>query len=71
VYIESDVNAKSDDFWMYFYYYGTTFSAKSVYMRESGKIGSMNKLKTPVQRCQFLDKQRGKNGPAKKRFRKY
>jgi hypothetical protein len=29
----------------------------------------MNELKTPVKRCQFLDKQREKNGPARKRFR--
>jgi len=43
-----------------FYYYDTTFSAKTVYLRESGKIGSLNELKTPVKRCIFLDNQRGK-----------
>jgi hypothetical protein len=54
-----------------FYYYDTTFSAKTVYLRESGKIGSLNELKTPVKICLFLDNQREKNGPSKKRFRKY
>ena len=54
-----------------FYYYDTTFSAKTVYLRESGKIGSLNEMKTLVKRCIFLDNQRGKNGPARKRFRKY
>jgi hypothetical protein len=71
VYIESDVNAKFDVFLDIFYYYETTFSAKTVYLRKSGKIGSLNQLKTPVKRLQFLDNQRGKNGPARKRFRLY
>ena len=31
----------------------------------------MNEQKTPVKRFQFLDNQRGKNGPARKRFRLY
>ena len=31
-----------------FYYYDTTFSAKTVYLTESGKIESTNELKTPV-----------------------
>jgi len=52
-----------------FYYYDTTFSAKTVYLREHGKIVSMNEMKTSVKRCQFLEKQRGKNGPARKTFR--
>ena len=53
-----------------FYYYDITFSAKSVYVRESGKIGSMNELKTPVNRFQILDKQKGKiNGPASTTFK--
>jgi hypothetical protein len=47
-------------FWIFFYY-ETTFSAKTVYLRESGKIGSLHELKTPVKRLQFLDNQRGKN----------
>jgi hypothetical protein len=54
-----------------FYYYDTTFSAKMVYLRELGKIGSLNELKTPVKICLFLGNQRGKNGPASKRFRIY
>jgi len=54
---------------MSFYYYDTTVSAKTVYLREQGKIGTMNELKTSVKRCQFLEKQRGKNGPARKTFR--
>jgi len=45
-YVESDVKAKSYVFLDVFYYYDTTFSAKTVYLRESGKIGSMNELKT-------------------------
>jgi len=69
VYIESDVNENVDVFLDIFYYYETTFSAKTVYLRKSGKIGSLNELKTPVKRFQFLDNQRGKNGPARKRFR--
>ena len=36
-----------------FYYYDTTFSAKAVYMRESGKIGSLNELKTLVKNDNF------------------
>ena len=52
-----------------FYYYNTTFSAKTVYLRKSEKFGSLNELKTPVIRYQFLDNQRGKNRPDKKRFR--
>jgi hypothetical protein len=47
------------------------FSAKTVYLRESGKIGSLSELKTPIKICLFLDNRRGKNGPAKKRFRKH
>jgi len=43
-----------------FYYYDTTFSAKTVYLRESGKIGSINELKISVKRCQFLHEQREK-----------
>ena len=58
-------------FWLLFYYYDTTVSAKIVYLRESGKIGSLNELKTPVKICPFLDNQREKDGPATKRFRKY
>jgi hypothetical protein len=54
-----------------FYYYDTPFSTKTVYLRESGKTGSMNELKTPVKRYQFLDNQRGKNGPLSRRFRIY
>jgi hypothetical protein len=42
------------------YYYDTTSSAKTVYLRESGKIASLNELKTPVKIFQFLDNQRGK-----------
>jgi len=39
-------------------------------VRESGKIGSMNELKTPVNRFQILDKQKGKiNGPASTTFK--
>jgi hypothetical protein len=37
-------------------------------VKESGKLGSTDEMKTPVKRCQFLDKQREKNGPARKRF---
>jgi len=59
-------------FWIFLHYYDdTTFSTKTVYLRKSGKIGSMNEQKTPVKRFQFLDNQRGKNGPARKRFRLY
>ena len=36
-----------------FYYYDTTFSAKAVYMRESGKTGSLNELKTLVKNDNF------------------
>jgi len=43
-----------------FYYYDTTFSAKTVYLRESGKIGSLSELKTLVKICRFLGNQRGK-----------
>ena len=69
-YVESGVNAKFDVFLdVFFYYYDTTFSAKTVSLRESGKIGSLNELKTPVIRYQFLDNQRGINRPDKKRFR--
>jgi len=45
--------------WIFFYYYDTTFSAKTVHLRKSGKIGSLNELNTPVKRFQFLDNQRG------------
>jgi len=55
-----------------FYNYDTTFSAKTVYLRESGKIVSMNELKMAVKICQFLDKQTGGgNGPASTRFSIY
>ena len=54
-----------------FYYYDTIFSAKTVYLKESWKIGSLSELKAPVKICLFLDNQRGKNGPASTRFRKY
>ena len=37
-----------------FYYCDTTFSAKTVYLRESGKIGSLNELKTSVKRSIFF-----------------
>jgi hypothetical protein len=43
-----------------FYYYNTTFSAKTVDLRESWKIGSLSELKTPVKICQILDNQREK-----------
>jgi len=49
-----------------FYYYDTNFSAKTVYLRELGKIGTLNELKTPVKRCQFLDEQREKMGLPRK-----
>jgi hypothetical protein len=52
-----------------FYYYDTIFSSKTVYLKVSGKIGSLSELKTPVKICLFLDNQRGKNGPASSRFR--
>ena len=42
------------------YYYDTTFSAKTVDPRESGKIWSLSEMKAPVKRCQFLDNQREK-----------
>ena len=58
-------------FWIFFYYYDNTFSVKTVYLRKSGKTGSLNELKTPVKRFQFLDNQTRKNGPARKRFRVY
>jgi len=71
VYIESDVNAKLDVFsGCLFYYYDTTFSAKTVYLRELGKFGSLNELKTPVKKCLFLDDDK-KNRPASTRFRIY
>ena len=53
MYIESDVNAKFDVFWIFFYYYDTIFFAKTECLRKSGKIGSQNELKTPVKRFQF------------------
>ena len=53
-------------FWIFFYYYDNTFSVKTVYLRKSGKTGSLNELKTPVKRFQFLDNQTRKNGPARK-----
>ena len=50
-YVESDVNTKFDVFLdVFFHYYDTTFSAKTVCLWESGKIGSLNELKTPVKR---------------------
>jgi len=59
VYVESGVNAKFNIFWTsFFHYYDTTISSKTVYLRESGKTGSLCEVKTPVKRCQFLDKQR-------------
>jgi hypothetical protein len=52
VYVESDVNAKCNVFsGCLFYYYDTTFSAKTVYLRESGKFGSLIELKTPVKKA--------------------
>jgi hypothetical protein len=54
-----------------FYYYDTTFSGRTVYLKESGKIGSMNELETPVKRGLFLDNQRGKTGHVRKRFSVY
>jgi hypothetical protein len=50
--------------WMIFYYYGVTFSAKTVYLREAGRTGSLNELKIQVEKCLFLDNQKGKNGAA-------
>jgi hypothetical protein len=59
VYVESDVNAKCDVFsGCLFYYYDTTFSSKTVYLRKSGKFGSLSELKTPVTRCLFLDRKK-------------
>jgi len=43
---------------VFFNYYDTTFTSKTVYLRESGKTGSLCEVKTPVKRCQCLDKQR-------------
>ena len=61
MYIESDVNAKLDVFsGCLFYYYDTIFSAKTVYLRESGKFESLSELKTPVKRCLFLNKKKKK-----------
>ena len=69
--VESDVNAKFDVFsGCLFYHYDTTFSAKTVYLRESGKFGSLSELKTPVKRSLFLNNNK-KNGPANTRFRIY
>ena len=67
MYIESDVNAKFDVFWIFFYYYDTIFFAKTECLRKSGKIGSLNELKTPVKRFQIWIP----NGPARNRFRLY
>ena len=56
MYVESDLNAKFDVFsGCLFYHYDTTFSAKTVYLRESGKFGSLSELKTPVKRSLFLN----------------
>jgi hypothetical protein len=41
-----------------------------VYLKESGKIGSLNELKTAVKICLFLENQREKIGPSRKIFRK-
>jgi hypothetical protein len=45
---------------LFFYYYDTTFSAKTVYLWESRKNGSIIEVKRPVKRSQFLEKQREK-----------
>jgi hypothetical protein len=37
-----------------FYHYDTSLSAKTVYVRDSGKTGLLNELKTPVKRCHIF-----------------